>query len=451
MNAPITLTRLSGFDRNKKLSFEVAKVSLGTDAACDVRFDPTWDKTVSSRHAELVFEGNQWWVVDASRAGTLVDGQVVKRRKLTPGVVLELGAGGPKVKVEWTPAPAADASAETAPARSASAAHAPGSAAAPPPLPAAAAPHAARPTMKGPVASDTPSLAAGSRAGSPRNNVAIAALAVAVVALLAVSVWWFFGRGGDIEQGLAAVAREKAGAVGLVVGVHPGMADGEPQGVATAWAVAPRVFATNSHVIESIDEVLRDGGTAFIVINRNGELRLRITGTRLHPRYGKSLLGFNGKEPAVPAFDVGLLLTEQAAPTTLRIADNKELAKVDSGYRIGYLGFPMEGMAGGGADVRNPVATMQSGIVTSATDFWLAKAEYPQRLLIQHNLGATGGASGSPIFNAAGEVVGILSAGNISGVLQNGNSIARVPSGVMVNFGQRIDMLRDIWSEYPHK
>ncbi len=140
-----------------------------------------------------------------------------------------------------------------------------------------------------------------------------------------------------------------------------------------------------------------------------------------------------------------------SAPAVLEIADRTELEGVDSGYTVAYLGFPMEGMAGGGAHVRSPVATMQAGIVTSATDYWLAEATYDNRLLIQHNLGAAGGASGSPVFNLQGEVVGILSAGNVAGLLENGNGqLSRVPSGVLVNFAQRIDLLRDIWSDYPH-
>ncbi len=445
MSASLTITRLSGFDRNKKLTFDGSKVTLGSDAGCDVRFDPTWDRTVSARHAELVWEGDTWWVVDASKDGTWLDGQTVKKAKVPGGTVLELGKGGPKIRLEWdapvapAPAPAPAAAPVAGPATDAPPPLPPTAPVASMPAPAPAAPPAARPAT------------AGAAKASSGPMVAVIILLVVLLAGAGGAAWWFFGRGGDVEQGLMHVAQDKAGAVGLVVGVHPDMGDGQPQGIATAWAVEPRLFATNSHVVESVDAVLEAGGSAFIVINRSGEQRLRITGTRMHPRYGKPHTGFEGQEAAVPAFDVGLLMTETDAPEVFEIADQDELGTVDSGYRIGYLGFPMEGMAGGGASVRNPVATMQSGIVTAATDFWLGKAEYSQRLLIQHNLGAAGGASGSPIFNAEGEVVGILSAGNISGVLQNGESIARVPSGVMVNFAQRIDMLRDIWSGYPAK
>jgi S1-C subfamily serine protease len=109
----------------------------------------------------------------------------------------------------------------------------------------------------------------------------------------------------------------------------------------------------------------------------------------------------------------------------------------------------MEGLAGGGVDFRNPVATMQSGIITSVTDYWLSKSDPGNRLLIQHNLGATGGASGSPVFDTNGRVIGILSAGNIIGQVDfdTGKPI-RAPSGVMINFAQRVDVLTDFMQDH---
>jgi S1-C subfamily serine protease len=108
----------------------------------------------------------------------------------------------------------------------------------------------------------------------------------------------------------------------------------------------------------------------------------------------------------------------------------------------------MEGLSGGGTDFRNPVATMQSGIVTSLTDWWVGGGSFEKTKLVQHNLGATGGASGSPIFNADGKVVGILSAGNIIGQVQidgNGDTqVIRAPSAAMINFAQRVDLLNDL-------
>jgi hypothetical protein len=173
------------------------------------------------------------------------------------------------------------------------------------------------------------------------------------------------------------------------------------------------------------------------------------------------------------------------------------LRELDSGHRVAFLGFPMENLSGGGVDPNHPVATMQSGIVTATTDFWLAKAEFANRKLVQHNLPAVGGASGSPIFDAEGDVVAILSAGNITFTLSTNTWLAyaqqieaakrraledvrakvqgksrneqeamvaeleammqaldrtpvpvmamqRAPSAALINFGQRIDMLKEL-------
>jgi S1-C subfamily serine protease len=198
-------------------------------------------------------------------------------------------------------------------------------------------------------------------------------------------------------------------------------------------------------VAEPISQALEKGGSAFIILNRHPDTRYRVTKGSAHPKYNTRIVNFEGREPAVPGYDVGLLEIEGTTETFFKLASRATLEKIDSGDRIGYLGFPMEGMAGGGVDFRNPVANMQSGIVTSVTDYWLSKAEFPNRLLIQHNLGAAGGSSGSPVFNPKGEVIGILSAGNFVGQvnLETGEK-TRAPSAVMINFAQRIDILREI-------
>jgi hypothetical protein len=255
---------------------------------------------------------------------------------------------------------------------------------------------------------------------------------------------------GSPDAAFAKIAEDHADAVALVVVTADGV---PPQGCATAWAIADHVYATNSHVTELVKMVLSKGGACYLVVNRKPEAKLHVTRAITHPRYGRDEVSFDGHGMAVPGYDVGLLYTEEKAPKTFKVASRGELENLNSGYRIAYLGFPMEGMAGGGVNVQNPVATMQSGIVTSATDYWLGKAEFGKRLLIQHNMGAAGGASGSPIFNAKGEVVGILSAGNIIGSVtanEKGEAeITRAPSGVMVNFAQRVDLLKDIWDKYP--
>jgi len=194
-----------------------------------------------------------------------------------------------------------------------------------------------------------------------------------------------------------------------------------------------------------------DGGV-FLIINRQPDRKLRVRKTVRHYYYGDEprALNADGKKAAVPGYDVGLFYTEEKVATVFPVASKSELAKIDSGYRISYFGFSMEEMAGGGVDVHNPVANMQSGIITSATDFWLSKSDFAHRFLLQHNLGATGGASGSPVFNAEGKVVGMLCAVNMNIEInrQTGLIVQRSPSAAMINFAQRVDLLRDIYPQY---
>lgn len=88
------------------------RVSLGRDALCDVRFDPTADTEVSARHAEFRVENGVALVRDTnSTNGVYVNGTRVRgEQALADGDVVRLGARGPKIRFETTARAAAQGS-----------------------------------------------------------------------------------------------------------------------------------------------------------------------------------------------------------------------------------------------------------------------------------------------------------------------------------------------------
>jgi hypothetical protein len=98
----IRFTHLSGSRAGTVESFHRLPVVLGRAPTCHVLFDAEADPQVSAVHAELRRGPGGIEVVDKeSKNGLRLDGVPVSGSALLPrGGLLELGAGGPKVKVE---------------------------------------------------------------------------------------------------------------------------------------------------------------------------------------------------------------------------------------------------------------------------------------------------------------------------------------------------------------
>jgi membrane-bound lytic murein transglycosylase D len=99
----IRITHLSGSQKGKTASCAKPTVRVGRASDCDVRFDAQRDPKVSNHHAEFLFEDGCWFVIDtASTNGTLVEGKRIGvKHRLRQGEEIQIGKGGPMVRVEF--------------------------------------------------------------------------------------------------------------------------------------------------------------------------------------------------------------------------------------------------------------------------------------------------------------------------------------------------------------
>lgn len=97
----IRLRQTKGADSGRELEFDQDVIRIGRMPDSDVNFDPEVDLDASGRHAEIRSEDERYLLIDAgSRNGTWLNGQRVKHAALRPGDEIELGRGGPKLKVQ---------------------------------------------------------------------------------------------------------------------------------------------------------------------------------------------------------------------------------------------------------------------------------------------------------------------------------------------------------------
>jgi S1-C subfamily serine protease len=97
----IELRVLSGTRAGTREQFEQPVVTVGRDAKSDLRFDPQTELDVSTRHGELRYVDGVWTITDqGSTNGTFVNGERVgESHRLSEGDVVSFGANGPRVEV----------------------------------------------------------------------------------------------------------------------------------------------------------------------------------------------------------------------------------------------------------------------------------------------------------------------------------------------------------------
>ena len=234
-------------------------------------------------------------------------------------------------------------------------------------------------------------------------------------------------------------------------------------GTGTASVVAmpdgTKALATNAHVAEMFLQARSDpamAGMRVVVVQPRGPdyPQIEVTGVKLHPAWGPSneaneriirkVLAKAAQDvKPMLGYDVALMFVADPSQLAepLKYASMEKIRALKTGDPLVLVGYAGEGLRG--TDARRPEPTSQAGIVTSMTTFYLYKAGDEEDLLVQHSVPAAGGASGSPMFNADGEVVALINAVNVADMASDG---ARMTSAALVNYGQRADMLLDLIS-----
>lgn len=221
------------------------------------------------------------------------------------------------------------------------------------------------------------------------------------------------------------------------------------QFVGTGWVIADGKLATNAHVAEALLESSLQGR---LVAKRSwsdrDELALSASSMRIHPAYGpwnarlKRVVVRNENDPNVarsmnfiPIADVAIVEVE--AGNTAKPLGLSDPAKVEPmlSEPVVYVGFPHENISG------FPTLHAVPGYVTAKTDFFFQRSAWPDSYLLHYCGPVVGGASGSPILNRAGQVIGLISAA------ENNLSMNGERTSFGFAYGQRVDLARELLSD----
>ena len=295
-------------------------------------------------------------------------------------------------------------------------------------------------------------------------KVAVAVLAVVVVAGVGYNAWrnhltdarvtLFNQQMADMRT---AVSKQAEGAFPSTDSLHAAafaviLEDSQHLAhvIGTAWPLKPGMLVTNAHVAKVMDRL--KPGEKLYVRKPGAAESIVVQDKRIHPGYDAfndfvdqataGSVGFASltKGAAMPsAYDVAILDVDPTADLGDYLTPAADPAALRAGAPLAFAGYPIEGTAAQNLAQLSPNPVLQFGRVTALSDYFLFAADKANAFLVENSLPATGGASGSPIIDASGKVVAILSGGTVD--IHDGG---RTPSAVMLNYAQRADLINGV-------
>jgi hypothetical protein len=228
----------------------------------------------------------------------------------------------------------------------------------------------------------------------------------------------------------------------FIVGVK--RSDGGFENVGTAWTIRENWLATNAHVAEALLELSVAMPGSQMVARRGvfDRSELVLENIRIHPAYipwnkrMSRMVGQDFKEfsAEIPVADVAVMeVTLGSADTPLPCCDINDASHIPQlGEDITYIGFPSENISG------FATAHVVRGNLTAMTDFFYQRTDWSDCHLIHFAGPIAGGASGSPVFDSDGRVIGLLSAGEFG----QGASGERITQSF--SYAQRVDLALEL-------
>lgn len=284
------------------------------------------------------------------------------------------------------------------------------------------------------------------------------------VALLALGGTWIMWRQQQADRRLQDIAEATVSTATLdraaksVYLILRKSADGGEDAVGTGWSGPGGLIVTNAHVVEGIPSS-PDDVRWFARSAAPPHAEHAITGVRMHPGYTafdrflmankpiqEHIAGPDEMIGKAGACDVAVVDVENPAGLAppLPIPSREQLRELQAGDAVATVGFPAEGLEGTPILLAAPVPVRHRGFLVRVTDFFMRQRDDGVNQLVQHGLPTAGGASGSPIIDTEGNVVAVVSGGNMQFVTGAGTGATNRIASNVVNFAQRSDLVLDL-------